>query len=311
MKLRESLRAHLEKSVNDDGAQILSEPCNVVLTHTNADFDSLAGAVALAKLWSLERANSVPTHVVLPRGANPLVARFLAYHKHLLPVRGFKTIKKEDISAVGVIDTQSRDRLGPAEPWLHSADYVCVVDHHVGVEGDIEPDEYIVEDVGSVTTVLVERLRALNEHILREQRAPLRALELTETEATLFALGIRADTGGLSYPATTPRDAYALAWLMEQGASQSAIAEFGQARLSAHQRDLLSQAMGDIALFSHEGLKLGSVVLDTGRGFVTGMASVCDELLQLLGCDVVLIGVVHTNAKAQPFFYSELERMLF
>jgi len=50
-----------------------------------------------------------------------------------------------------------------------------------------------------------------------------------------------------------------------------------------------------------EGLKLGSVVLDTGRGFVTGMAAVCQELLQLLACDVVLLGVVHTNAKGQPF----------
>eukprot|EP00962_Isochrysis_galbana_P014204 scaffold4053_cov97-Isochrysis_galbana.AAC.2 len=60
------------------------EPCNVVLTHTNTDFDSLAGAVALAKLWSFERPE-LPTHVVLPRGVNPLVARFIAYHKHLLP----------------------------------------------------------------------------------------------------------------------------------------------------------------------------------------------------------------------------------
>ena len=31
------------------------------------------------------------------------------------------------------------------------------------------------------------------------------------------------------------------------------------------------------------------------------MASVCEELLQLLGCDVVLVGVMHANAKAQRF----------
>ena len=67
-------------------------------------------------------------------------------------------------------------------------------------------------------------------------------IELTETEATLFALGIRADTGVLSFPATTARDAQALAWLMERGCSQSAIAEFGQSRLSSMQRELLSEA---------------------------------------------------------------------
>lgn len=59
--------------------------------------------------------------------------------------------------------------------------------------------------------------------------------------------------------------------------------------------------MEDIRLADHEGLKLGWAVLDTGRGFVTGLASVCEELLQLLGCDVLLLGVTHTNAKGQPF----------
>ena len=88
---------------------------------------------------------------------------------------------------------------------------------------------------------------------------------------------------------------------MEIGCSQSAIAEFGQARLSAHQRDLLAEAMGAVELQQHNGLKLGMVLLDTGRGFVTGMASVAEELLELLACDGVLIGVVHYNAKAQPF----------
>ena len=44
---------------------------------------------------------------------------------------------------------------------------------------------------------------------------------------------------------------------MERGCSQSAIAEFGQARLSAHQRDLLSTGMRDMHLQQVEGLGLG------------------------------------------------------
>lgn len=127
--------------------------------------------------------------MVLPRGVNPLVARFLAYHKHLLPIRGFKTIRTDDIVAVGVVDTQSKDRLGPAEKWLQAAERVVVVDHHTGVVGNIKPDETIVEPVGSASTVLVERLRAANA-------------SLSQTEATLFALGIRTDTGSLLFPAT-------------------------------------------------------------------------------------------------------------
>ena len=45
------------------------------------------------------------------------------------------------------------------------------------------------------------------------------------------------------------------------GKQQSAIAEFGQARLSSHQRDLLSTAMHNMKLRQHEGLKIGSVVV--------------------------------------------------
>ena len=180
----------------------------MVLTHTNADFDSLASAVAVAKVWKIEHPEH-PTHVVMPRGSNPLVSRFLAYHKHLLPLRGYATIQADDLQRVGVVDTsvavpveytrpalpplalphpsqaptrysppqpsrhppeadthlwpcaprrQSRNRLGPAEKWLASASHVVVYDHHVEVNGDINPNELVLDDVGSLTTVLVEKL---------------------------------------------------------------------------------------------------------------------------------------------------------
>ena len=276
--------------------QPFSEPCNVVLTHTNADFDSLAGAVALAKVWSVTRPH-VPTHVVMPRGVNPLVARFLAYHKHLLPIRGFKTIRKEDIEAVGVVDTQSKDRLGPAASWLGYAKHVSVYDHHSGIQGDINPTELHVEAVGSATTLLCERLKNFTENPVPGRPELL----LSEAEATLFALGIRADTGALSYPDTTPRDGHALVWLMEQGMSQVAIAEFGQARLSAVQRDLLALGMERIEHIEHEGTKIGLVKMDTGRGFVTGMSAIAEELLQLMSLDVILLGVLHRDRKMNSF----------
>ena len=198
------------------------EPCNVVLTHTNADFDSLAGAVALARLWSVERPE-VPTHVVMPRGVNPLVARFLAFHKHLYPIRGFATIRAEDVRAVGIVDTTVANRLGPAAAWLETAEHITVFDHHPASStagADIKWDEINIEPVGSVTTVLVERLRELLDAGGRPKssadvpetatRSSAPTLQLSEADATLFSLGIRADTGALSFPSTTPRDGHAL-----------------------------------------------------------------------------------------------------
>ena len=48
-------------------------------------------------------------------------------------------------------------------------------------------------------------------------------------------------------------------------------------------------------------VQVGHVQLDTGRGFVTGMAAVAEELLQLMSFDVLLLGVLHQNGKKQTF----------
>ncbi len=64
------------------------------------------------------------------------------------------------------------------------------------------------DKVGSVSTLLVERLMPNG---------------LSDAEATFLALRIHPDTGLLCYESTTPRDAKALAWLMDQGACQADI----------------------------------------------------------------------------------------
>ena len=137
-----------------------AEPCNVVLTTTNCDFDSLAAACALASLWGRDPEFSlVPTHVVMPRGAVPVVQRFLAYHKHVLPVRGFKTIDGSDIGRHWVLSMhQVAARLGRSKRWLSLAQSLHVYDHHVGGEGEeseslgLHATEVVVEPVGSTTT---------------------------------------------------------------------------------------------------------------------------------------------------------------
>ena len=164
---------------------------NVVLTHATADFDSLASAVGLAKLWTSPQngvtptpsnvsstqktffsASHVPTFVVLPRGAHPAVQRFLALHKHLFPIRSLKSLP-EDLSGLNrlaLVDAQRRDRLGPAEGLLEHAKRVVVVDHHVDQESDIPATDYVVDKVGAVSTFVSE--------YLKEEE-----IELTEAEA--------------------------------------------------------------------------------------------------------------------------------
>jgi nanoRNase/pAp phosphatase (c-di-AMP/oligoRNAs hydrolase) len=277
---------------------------NVVLTHVTADFDSLAAAVGLAKLWSQEHSNStvstgginekkfdsksdVPTFVVLPRGAHPSVHRFLNLHKHLFPIRSLKSLPTDlsGLNRLGLVDAQRRDRLGPAENLLQKANRVTIVDHHVDMASDIrEATDYVVDKVGSVSTLIVERLQESS-------------IVLTEAEATLLALGIHADTGSLVYDSTTPRDAKALAWLLELGASQAAIAEHAQASLSQEQQGVLTQALLNTNATEIHGVTVSTVLLKAD-GFINGLATVAKDALELSSSDVFLLGVVYEPSRS-------------
>lgn len=67
---------------------------NVVITHSGAHFDSLATAVALAKL------GGNGTMVVTPGGENPELSRFLALHRQLFEIVGV------EIGQVVLVDHQ-------------------------------------------------------------------------------------------------------------------------------------------------------------------------------------------------------------
>jgi nanoRNase/pAp phosphatase (c-di-AMP/oligoRNAs hydrolase)/predicted transcriptional regulator len=268
---------------------------NVVLTHCTADFDSLASAVGMAKLWSsqnyrdgsdkaeFDSASHLPTYVVLPRGAHPSVQRFLALHKHLFPIRSLKSLPDDlsGLNRLGLVDAQRRDRIGPAVSLLEHANRITVVDHHLESDSDIECTDYVLDEVGSVSTLIVERLL-------------LADLEdgLTEAEATLLALGIHADTGSLCYDSTTPRDAKALAWVMEQGASQVAIAEHAQSSLSAEQQSVLTQALINTNFTVVHGVTVSTVLL-TADSFINGLAAVTQDALEMSSSDVYLLGLVY------------------
>ena len=267
----------------------------MVLTHCTADFDSLASAVGLAKLWSSHKerdddkadfdSNShLPTFVVLPRGAHPSVQRFLALHKHLFPIRSLKSLPDDlsGLNRLGLVDAQRRDRIGPAEHLLDYAKRITVVDHHLDSDSDIpEAADYVLDKVGSVSTLIVERLvdAELDEG-------------LTEAEATLLALGIHGDTGSLCYDSTTPRDAKALAWVMEQGASQAAIAEHAKSSLSREQQGVLTQALINTNSTVVHGVTISTVLL-TADGFINGLAAVTQDALELSSSDVYLLGLVY------------------
>ena len=111
-------------------------------------------------------------------------------------------------------------------------------DHHAGEAPDWAlPDNVVISEDGALTTTLVG--------ILAE-----REVAVSPLEATIFALGIHEDTGSLTYPSTTQRDADALSWCLRHGARQELLESYLHTPLAPDERELLDALID--ALETHE-----------------------------------------------------------
>lgn len=244
---------------------------DLILCHRTADFDTLGAAVGMTLLLPGAR-------IVLTGGAHPAVRDFLALHRDEYPLIELRSVHPEQIRSITVVDSQRRDRLGKAAPWLDlpQLQALRVYDHHLGDDCDIPATEIDVQPVGAATTLVVERLQAAD-------------IQLNPFKATAMALGIHVDTGSLTFAQTTARDARALAWLMEQGATITALKDYIEPSLSPALQELLGRAIAQLQSETVQGHVLSWVMLETD-GYVGGMAGLASQLLELTASDAILLG---------------------
>ncbi len=241
----------------------------LILCHTTADFDTLGAAVGLTRLQPGAR-------IVLAGGAHAAVRDFLALHRDEYALIERRSVNVSQIRSIAVVDTQSRDRLGKVAEWLDLPGVdLSVYDHHLGIETDILATQRQVETVGATTTLIVEQLQT-------QQLTP------TIAEATVMALGIHVDTGSLTFDQTTARDARALAWLMEQGASLRAIAHYADPGLAPELQPLLTTALNEMQTETVRGSTIGWVMLTLDH-FVPGLSSLASHLISLTDSDALLL----------------------
>ncbi|MBN3952191.1 MAG: CBS domain-containing protein [Nostoc sp. NMS7] len=243
---------------------------DLILCHTTADFDALGAAVGLTRLLPGSK-------IVLTGGSHPAVRDFLALHRDEYPLIERRSVNPEKIRSLTVVDTQQRDRLGKAAEWLDLPDLkeIIVYDHHLGQESDIPATRSHISSVGATTTLIVEQLQQ-------------QQISLTPAEATVMALGIHVDTGSLTFDQSTPRDALALAWLMQQGASLSVISTYRDPGLSLQLQQLLTEALENLEYLYLHGYTVAWVTLKTDS-FVPGLSSLASELVELTEIDAILL----------------------
>ncbi|MEP6489893.1 CBS domain-containing protein [Microcoleus vaginatus GB2-A3] len=253
---------------------------DLVLCHTTADFDALGAAVGLCVLRPGSR-------IVLTGGCHPTVRDFLALHRDEYPLIERRSVNPQQIRSISIVDASGRDRLGKAAEWLdlpHLSE-IAVFDHHLQADLDIPATVTQIEAVGASTTLIVEKLKNQAE----KSDTPFRLLP---SEATVMALGIHVDTGSLTFEGATARDAIALAWLMEQGASLGVIAEYVEPGLSPQLQDLLREALNNLRSETLHGYSIAWVLLST-EAYVPGLSSLASRLLDLTETDALLLGNVY------------------
>lgn len=244
---------------------------DIILCHQTVDFDALGSAIGLSRL-------KMGAKIVLTGGAHPTVKNFLALYRDEFDFAEMRSITPEAIATIYIVDTQRCDRLGTAAKWLTlpNVKRIEVFDHHLDLKSDIPVTEIHTEAVGAITTYITELLQQSN-------------ISLTPFEATAMALGIHVDTGSLTFEQTTPRDARAIAWLMEHSANVGIIAEYNEPGLSNQLQDLLKDALNSLQRNIIQGYTVTSVLLQTDK-FVSGLATLTARLIDLTESDVMLLG---------------------
>ncbi len=243
----------------------------VILTHEHADFDALASLLGAALLFP----GTIP---VLPRTINRNGQAFLALYRSSFPFIDPERMPRGQVSQAILVDTRSFN----AVKGMDEATEFLLIDHHTHTD-PLPAGWRWWEDAlgplstGANTTLLVEKLM-------------VQGADVTPIQATLLALGIYEDTGGLLYSSTTHRDARCVAWLLEAGAKVEVIHRFTHYPLSAEQ-----QALGDELIASAEHVQVAgqTLVIATASApdFQGEVSALAHKLRELYEADAVFVVV--------------------
>jgi tRNA nucleotidyltransferase (CCA-adding enzyme) len=239
----------------------------LITTHPGADFDGAASMVAARHLY--------PGAVLAFSGsAEEKVRGFFADHADHVTVLSPKQVDLSTVTRLVLCDTHSPARVGRFAELAGKVP-IDAYDHHPAEPGEAELDHAVVETVGATATLLAETLRAKGQQI-----APW--------EATLLALGIYEETGSLTFPTTTARDAAATAWLIEQGADLNDVRVRLTQELNLEQIEVLDRLAHQIEVRYLDGYKVGVAATHAGR-YVPEVAGVANRLLGMDPMDALVV----------------------
>jgi len=242
---------------------------HLIMTHENADFDAIASLLAAALLYPEATA-------VVPHISNQNVGDFLTLYWGELPFIEHRDLLEGPIDQITLVDTQYL----PPRKGRSKQTKIRIIDHHAPSENRPPEAETILFETGANVTYLVEEIVRVNSQV-----KPI--------HATLMLLGIHEDCGSLTYGNTTPRDAKAAAWLMEQGAYLDIVRDFLRYGLTPAQRKLYNTITNHIEAQTINGQQIiiSAVEIDER---VPEISSIAHQLRDLYNPDGLFL-LVYMN----------------
>ncbi|MFZ3089832.1 MAG: CBS domain-containing protein [Nitrospirota bacterium] len=245
---------------------------DVITSHTNADFDSLASMLAARKLYK----EAIPVF----SGAQERNVRvfFSKVPEEKFGIEKIRNIDLNKITRLIIVDVKTPDRLGRFAGILNRPDLkIHVYDHHPHTEKDIHGEMEVIEPAGATTTILIEKLIE-------------NKIEITSEEATILALGIYEETGSLSFPSTTPRDLQAAAYLLSKGADLNLVSDYIIKELDAEQIEILNDLLHSAKEFYFHGIKVIIAIASTEK-YVGELALITHKMRDMENINALFVVV--------------------
>jgi len=241
---------------------------DIITSHINADFDSLASMVAAKKLYP-------GAEIVFPGSQEKKLRDFLEAFQPL-KIRRIKDIDIAKVRKLIIVDTKVPGRIGPlAELVSDKKIKIHIYDHHPFTKGDIRGDVEKIEQVGATATIFTEILKN-------------RKLHPTPMEATILALGIYEETGCLLFPSTTERDLLAAAYLLKRGANLNIASSFLKMELSVEELDILNELVQTASELVIQGIRI-KIAKASREQYVGDAAHLAHRMMDMEDIDAVFV----------------------
>ena len=242
----------------------------VITTHVNADFDSLASMLAAKKLY--------PNAVLVFPGSQERSLRDFFIHSALyaFEVERIKNIDLQEVKRLILVDTRQISRIGKFSEVLSKPSLdIHIYDHHPPSSEDLHGSLEVISEVGATVTLLLD--------ILQEE-----GIDITADEATVMMLGIYEDTGNLTFPSTREEDFKAAGYLVRKGANLSVLSNVITKELTAEQVFLLNDLIQSATRYSFHGIDVVIAQASADR-YVGDIAVLVHKLKDMENLDALFV----------------------